>query len=98
MRCRAALTALLALALVGTVTFAPPALAQYPDPSRRITFIVPFSAGGSNDILATPEIVAFMAREGGEPTPSTPDTLGRHIDDELKRWNDLVARANLKAE
>src|ERR1700722_7390156 len=26
--------------------------AQYPDPSRRITLIVPFAAGGSNDILA----------------------------------------------
>jgi tripartite-type tricarboxylate transporter receptor subunit TctC len=28
------------------------AYAQYPDPDKRITFIVPFSAGGSNDILA----------------------------------------------
>jgi tripartite-type tricarboxylate transporter receptor subunit TctC len=37
------------LALVGT-TF--PARAQCPDPAERITLVVPFSAGGSNDILS----------------------------------------------
>lgn len=51
-----------------------------------------------NRILMTPEIKAFMANEGAEPTPSTPDDLGRHIDSELQRWTDLVARAGLKAE
>jgi tripartite-type tricarboxylate transporter receptor subunit TctC len=25
---------------------------QYPDPAKHITFVVPFSAGGSNDILS----------------------------------------------
>jgi tripartite-type tricarboxylate transporter receptor subunit TctC len=29
-----------------------PGRAEYPDPTRRFTFIVPFSAGGSNDILS----------------------------------------------
>ncbi|MGZ5840926.1 MAG: Bug family tripartite tricarboxylate transporter substrate binding protein, partial [Xanthobacteraceae bacterium] len=29
-----------------------PAFAQYPDPAKRITLVVPFSAGGSNDILS----------------------------------------------
>ena len=29
-----------------------PAHAEYPDKSKRITFVVPFSSGGSNDILA----------------------------------------------
>jgi len=28
------------------------ARAQYPDPAERITLVVPFSAGGSNDILS----------------------------------------------
>jgi len=31
---------------------AQPAQAQYPDRTKRITLIVPFSAGGSNDILS----------------------------------------------
>jgi tripartite-type tricarboxylate transporter receptor subunit TctC len=37
------------LALVGAAI---PARAQYPDPAKRITLVVPFSAGGSNDILS----------------------------------------------
>jgi len=39
------------VALAGAVaTLGSPACAQYP--SKRITLIVPFAAGGSNDILA----------------------------------------------
>jgi tripartite-type tricarboxylate transporter receptor subunit TctC len=40
---------LLSLPLLGA---AQPAQAQYPDRTKRITLIVPFSAGGSNDILS----------------------------------------------
>jgi len=47
-------------------------------------------------IMAAPEVEAFMAREGAEPTPSTPDEFGAHIAVELQRWTDLVARAGLK--
>jgi tripartite-type tricarboxylate transporter receptor subunit TctC len=47
-------------------------------------------------ILGTPEIQAFMQREGAEPAPSSPEELGRHIATELQRWTDLVERANLK--
>src|SRR5262249_12294636 len=47
-------------------------------------------------IMATPEVKAFMAREGAEPTPSTPEEFGAHIATELQRWTDLVARAGLK--
>jgi tripartite-type tricarboxylate transporter receptor subunit TctC len=47
-------------------------------------------------IVGTPEIQAFMKREGAEPTPSSPEEFGRHIATELQRWNDLVERANLK--
>jgi tripartite-type tricarboxylate transporter receptor subunit TctC len=46
-RSNAALVVL--LALVGLTI---PARAQYPDPAKRITIVVPFSAGGSNDILS----------------------------------------------
>jgi len=51
-----------------------------------------------NRILTTPEIAAFMAREGAEPNPSTPDDFSRHIATELQRWDALVARAGLRAE
>jgi tripartite-type tricarboxylate transporter receptor subunit TctC len=49
-------------------------------------------------LLATPDIVAFMAREGAEPAPSSPENFGRHIAAELQRWTDLVVHAGLKAE
>jgi tripartite-type tricarboxylate transporter receptor subunit TctC len=48
--------------------------------------------------LATPDIAAFMAREGAEPAPSSPEDFGRHIAAELRRWSDLVVQAGLKAE
>jgi tripartite-type tricarboxylate transporter receptor subunit TctC len=49
-------------------------------------------------LLATPDIVAFMAREGAEPAPSSLEDFGRHIAAELQRWSDLVVQAGLKAE
>ena len=49
-------------------------------------------------ILATTDIVEFMAREGAEPAPSSPEDFGRHIDAELRRWSDLVVQAGLKTE
>jgi tripartite-type tricarboxylate transporter receptor subunit TctC len=51
-----------------------------------------------NKALATPEIRDFMVHEGAEPSPSMPEVFGQHIDAELQRWTDLVARAGLKAE
>ena len=53
---------------------------------------------GLHHLLATPDIVTFMAREGAEPAPSSPEDFGRHIDAELRRWSDLVVQAGLKAE
>jgi tripartite-type tricarboxylate transporter receptor subunit TctC len=40
------------LSLLAIVPFPQRAWAQYPAHDKRITFVVPFSAGGSNDILA----------------------------------------------
>jgi tripartite-type tricarboxylate transporter receptor subunit TctC len=51
-----------------------------------------------HQLLAAPDIVAFMAREGAEPAPSSPEDFGRHIDTELRRWSDLVAQAGLRTE
>jgi len=53
---------------------------------------------GLHHLLETPDIVGFMAREGAEPAPSSPEDFGRHIDAELRRWSDLVVQAGLKAE
>jgi tripartite-type tricarboxylate transporter receptor subunit TctC len=49
-----------------------------------------------NRILQTPEIKSFMAHEGADPTPSTPETFARHLTDELRRWTALVERTGLK--
>jgi tripartite-type tricarboxylate transporter receptor subunit TctC len=51
-----------------------------------------------HQLLATPDIVVFMAREGAEPAPSSPEDFGSHIDAELRRWSDLVMQAGLRAE
>ncbi len=45
-------TALACFVCLGLVTSGLPSHGQYPDRARRITLIVPFAAGGSNDILA----------------------------------------------
>jgi tripartite-type tricarboxylate transporter receptor subunit TctC len=49
-------------------------------------------------VLATPEIIDFMAREGAVPAPSSPGDFGRHLAAELQRWSELVVQAGLKAE
>jgi tripartite-type tricarboxylate transporter receptor subunit TctC len=51
-----------------------------------------------NRIMATPEIQAFMAHEGAEPTPSTPEAFSLHLSVELARWTELVDRTGLKAQ
>jgi tripartite-type tricarboxylate transporter receptor subunit TctC len=51
-----------------------------------------------NRILATPESASFMAHEGADPTPSTPETFARHLSAELQRWTALVDRIGLKVQ
>ena len=48
-----------------------------------------------NAILATPEVRAFMTREGAQPSPSTPEDFGAHLAAELKRWNELVQKIHV---
>jgi tripartite-type tricarboxylate transporter receptor subunit TctC len=55
-------------------------------------------SGALHQLLATPDIVGFMAREGAEPAPSSPEDFERHIDAELRRWSDLLVQAGLKSE
>jgi tripartite-type tricarboxylate transporter receptor subunit TctC len=51
-----------------------------------------------NRILGTPEITAFMTREGAHVTPSAPQDLDRHLSGELQRWVDIVQTINIKSE
>jgi tripartite-type tricarboxylate transporter receptor subunit TctC len=51
-----------------------------------------------NAILATPEVRAFMAREGAQPSPSTPEAFGTHLAAELKRWNELVQKIHVNPQ
>ena len=51
-----------------------------------------------NRILATPEITAFMTREGAHVTPSRPEDLDRHLSNELQRWVDIVKTMGIQKE
>ncbi len=67
-------------------------------PTGTLPAVIDTLNAALNRILATPDIKAFMANEGAEPTPSTPEVLGRHIAAELQRWTALVERAGLKEQ
>ena len=51
-----------------------------------------------NRILNTPEITAFMSREGAHVTPSRPDALDRHLGVELQRWVDIVKTMGIRSD
>jgi tripartite-type tricarboxylate transporter receptor subunit TctC len=51
-----------------------------------------------NAILATPDVRAFMVREGAQPSPSTPGAFGAHLAAELKRWNELVQKIQINPQ
>jgi len=47
-----------------------------------------------NGLMKSPDVQAFMQKEGARATPSTPAEFDRHLRDELARWRDLVPRAH----
>ena len=47
-------------------------------------------------ILKTPEIVAYLAREGAAPKGGTPDELASAIRDELEKWRKVIITAHIK--
>jgi tripartite-type tricarboxylate transporter receptor subunit TctC len=65
-------------------------------PARTPRDIIDTLNAELNRILATPEIKSFMAHEGADPTPSTPEAFARHLSDELQRWTALADRTGLK--
>ena len=49
-------------------------------------------------VLNTPEIRAQLISNGMEPSPSTPDALGKYMDRELATWGRVVKEAGIQAE
>src|SRR5262249_10575453 len=51
-----------------------------------------------NAALATDEVRARIAEEGGEPLPGEPAQQARDIDAEETKWGSLIRQLGLKAE
>jgi tripartite-type tricarboxylate transporter receptor subunit TctC len=51
-----------------------------------------------NRILNTPDITAFMTREGAHATPSRPENLDQNLSAELRRWVDIAKSVGLRKE
>ena len=48
--------------------------------------------------LADPEVTASLVAQGAEPAPTTPQELGRFIQEDTARWAKLVKDRNLKLD
>lgn len=48
--------------------------------------------------MASPEIVAALARDGAQAWVTSPEEFRTFIAQEIPRWGDLIRRANIKAE
>jgi len=48
--------------------------------------------------MASPDIVAALARDGAQVSVGSPDEFRDYIIKEIARWGDLIKRANIKAE
>jgi len=49
-----------------------------------------------NRIVQTPEVKDHLANEGLEPAPGTPEDFAAVLKDEVRRWAEVVRRANIK--
>jgi tripartite-type tricarboxylate transporter receptor subunit TctC len=49
-------------------------------------------------ILATPELKAKIAEQGGEVRAGTPEALATWLKDSTKRWGDIIREAGIKGE
>ena len=54
--------------------------------------------GDMATFLATPDMAAKMASEGGTPTSSTPEQLGALIKSEIERWGKVIKATGAKPE
>jgi tripartite-type tricarboxylate transporter receptor subunit TctC len=67
-------------------------------PARTPPEIVGKLNGEINNLLATQEVRAILAREGAEPTPAPAQALGQLIRDEIPRWQKLATQGHIRAE
>jgi tripartite-type tricarboxylate transporter receptor subunit TctC len=49
-------------------------------------------------VLATPQVKEAMARQGAEPSPSSPEQFAAKIRSELQVWGTLIKEAGIKVE
>jgi tripartite-type tricarboxylate transporter receptor subunit TctC len=45
--------------------------------------------------LANPDLKKKLADQSVDAHWSTPEDLGKHLSSEIKRWSDVIARANI---
>lgn len=89
------------------VTVAYAQTARWPDKPVRV--IVPFPAGGTNDVIArtfAPKLTEEYGQQfivnnragagGGERAPSTPDGFARVIAQDVATWTKVVRDGNIK--
>ncbi len=90
---------LLAMAVLAASVLVPTlAAAQSDYPSKPVRIIVPFPAGGSNDILADPGTRKRLAAEAAEARDATPDEFRSLIREEVKKWTSVAKTAGIHVQ
>jgi hypothetical protein len=64
-------------------------------PTRPITLIVPYAAGGSADVVARP-VAAEMGKLGGEPIPARAAEFWKFFNEDVARYERLVREGKVK--
>jgi tripartite-type tricarboxylate transporter receptor subunit TctC len=50
------------------------------------------------DVVLLPEIRKFLVEQGGEALPTSPEEMGRHIADEISKWQRTVKAAKIQVQ
>ena len=51
-----------------------------------------------NAVIAMPDVVKRLVNEGAEPSPQTPEALGRHVTSEMAKWVKIAKIAGIRGE
>jgi tripartite-type tricarboxylate transporter receptor subunit TctC len=51
-----------------------------------------------NAVISMPEVEKRLINEGAEPSPKTPEALGRHVAAEMAKWVNIAKIAGIKGE